>query len=123
MPHSYIKWTLNVNSSILNDFYKTCEYLHNSHRQNCFYNKSSAFRYIINLFNENMKNQNISKSDLLKYHSRTKKDKEIGISVLDYEYRPFFQNCNQLKIHRNDMIRILMVKLIEDNKLFFIIDL
>lgn len=117
MPHSYIRWTLSVNSNSLIEFYKICEYLHKEHHQNCFYNKSATFRYVIRKFNDNMKLDGISKNELLQYHNKQKKNKEIGISLFDYEYNPFLENCKNLKVSRNDMIRILMEKLIEDNKI------
>ncbi|WP_297419443.1 hypothetical protein [Clostridium sp.] len=111
--------TLNVNSTLLNDFYKTCDYLHKVKRQNCFYNKSSAFQYIIKEFNQDVEDVglNIAYNSLEPYNDKIKKDFELGISIDDYYYKKFHKNFTHLETSFPKLIRLLMWNLILNTKI------
>lgn len=105
------KVTLDINSSVLNDFYKTCEYLHKVHRLNCFYNKSVAFQYVIKQFNKQFENQSVLNinNNILKYNIESiKKDKQVGFCIDERDYNLFIRNCNRINAKKRPLLRSLI---------------
>ena len=111
--------TLRVNSDQYNQFNKTCEYLHNIKRQNCYYDKSAPFSYIIKFFNREFNNHSKSYwiNQIKSYNSKVKKDFQLNFSLKDYEYNQFNENCTKLGIKRSVVIRSLMQRLIEETQI------
>jgi hypothetical protein len=107
--------TIDVNSNIFEEFFKTCEYLHKIKRLNCFYDKSIPFQFIINNFNEDYKNDLISIENLQIYNTEhIKKDIQIGFSIDKGDYQLFCTNAKNLHIKPRPLIRILMYKTIKN---------